>query len=94
MRAPLRDAEEARKRAEADKERKRRKQRPTPEAMGLPPQEEAHFAPPPQLWLEPGDEEHPEIKRKLKAARGKKKIGWKEERRKRERGKGDGGAEE
>lgn len=83
MRAPLRKAEEARKRAEAEKERARRKQKPKPEDMGLPPQEQAQFSPPPHLWLEPGDEEHPEIRRKLKAARGRKKIEWKEERRRR-----------
>lgn len=86
MQAPLREAEEARARAAAEKERQRKKKiREENAAADLPDQEQAHFAPPPQLWLEPGDEEHPAIKRKLKAARGKKKIGWKEERRKQHR---------
>ncbi|MCC6546783.1 ADP-ribosylglycohydrolase family protein [Candidatus Sumerlaeota bacterium] len=48
-------------------------------------QEEAKFAPPPHLWLKPGEEEDPEKKRILKEARGKRRIDWKESRRKDER---------
>jgi len=40
------------------------------------------FAPPPQVWLEEkGDELAPWEKKRLKAERGKKRIGWKEQRR-------------
>ncbi|MCC5875720.1 MAG: ADP-ribosylglycohydrolase family protein [Candidatus Sumerlaeia bacterium] len=86
LQAPLREAEEAKKRASAEKERQRKKKIRDENAVGdLPDQEQALFAPPPHLWVEPGDEEHPAIKRKLKAARGKKKIGWKEDRRKHQR---------
>lgn len=86
LQAPLRETIEARERAASEKEKQRhRKIREEKADVGLPDQEQALFAPPPHLWLEPGDEEHPAIKRKLKAARGKKKIGWKEERRKNQR---------
>ena len=48
-------------------------------------QDEAKFAPPPHLWLKPGEEEDPEKKRILKEARGKRRIDWKESRRRDER---------
>lgn len=44
------------------------------------------FPPPPHLWIKPGDEEDPRNKRILKAARGKRKIDWKEERREKRKG--------
>jgi len=49
------------------------------------------FAPPPQLWLEHrADELAPWEKQRLKAERGRRRIGWKEERRaKKELGEGE-----
>jgi ADP-ribosylglycohydrolase len=51
----------------------------------LPPQDAAPFAPPPHLWLGEAESEDPEKKRILKEARGKRRIDWKEERRKGDR---------
>ncbi len=47
--------------------------------------DEPEITPPPHLWLKPGEEEDPRKKKILKAARGKRKIDWKEERRKNRR---------
>ncbi|MBN1475600.1 ADP-ribosylglycohydrolase family protein, partial [Candidatus Sumerlaeota bacterium] len=44
-----------------------------------PPSEPLPFAPPPQTYLR--DIEDPEAKRRERAARGRKRVGWKEERR-------------
>ncbi len=83
MRAPLQEAVDKKREAAAAKKKTSGKK---PPAAGLVEQAEANFAPPPHLWLEPEDAEDPRKKKILKAARGKKKIGWKEERkRKRER---------
>ena len=44
-------------------------------------QEAPKFAPPPHLWLKPGDEEDPAKKKILKEARARRRIDWKEDRR-------------
>jgi ADP-ribosylglycohydrolase len=73
LRAPLRAALKARQDAEPP--------RPRP-AANRADQEDAPFAPPPHLWLKHGEsEDDPEVKKRLKAARGKRRIDWKEDRR-------------
>lgn len=74
MRAPLIAALRKQQALEAEREKaKPKKARPVD-------QTEARFAPPPHLWLKPGEEEDPKKKKILRALRGKKRIDWKEER--------------
>jgi len=84
MRDPLREA--LRKAEARDIARGKADKKPTQKA-GLPNQDEVPFAPPPHLWLKPGEEEDPDKKRILKEARGKRKIDWKEERKKKGNGR-------
>ncbi len=86
FRAPLR--EKARKaRLEAGPERKKPK-KPAPETAED--RGELPFAPSPQAWLEEkGNELAPWEKQRLKAERGRKRIEWKEDRRKGRREGGD-----
>lgn len=74
-------ADVAKGKAPPQKKPKKKASAPGEESEDLP------FAPPPHIWLKPGEEEDPRVKKKLKSARGKKKIGWKEEQRKKERDK-------
>lgn len=55
--------------------------KPKPAPQSPADQAEAPFAPPPHLWLKPGQEEDPRMKRILRATRGKRRIDWKEDRR-------------
>lgn len=83
MRRPLR--EKLKKKGElADQKAKLKKSKPTsvPEMND---EGEEFLAPPPHLWLKPGEEEDPKNRRKIKEARGKRKIDWKEDRRKGQR---------
>lgn len=68
--------------AELEAERERRK----PKKTGLPAQEDAAFAPPPHLWLKPGEEENPINKKIMKEQRARRRIDWKEDRRDKNRG--------
>jgi hypothetical protein len=54
---------------------------PPKPGLALPPQEPESFAPPPAVWLRKIDPDDPLQKHKLKESRGKKRIGWKEDRR-------------
>lgn len=54
---------------------------PPKQGLALPPQEPEAFAPPPAVWLRKIDPDDPLQKHKLKESRGKKRIGWKEDRR-------------
>jgi ADP-ribosylglycohydrolase len=75
MRAPLREA--LRKQQALSEERARNH---APASRPKPVQEKP-FAPPPQLGLADGDEEDPQKKKILRALRGKRRIDWKEDRR-------------
>lgn len=82
LREPLRVALESR-RADAPPPKKK-KSKPQPEAPVLD-QGKLPFAPPPQVWLqEKGDELAPWEKQRLKSERGRKRIDWKEDRRKKQ----------
>lgn len=74
MREPLREA--LRKRQALEEERARN--HPASKGKSEP---ELPFAPPPSVWLKEGDEEDPQKKKILRALRGKKRIDWKEDRR-------------
>jgi len=54
---------------------------PPKPGLALPPQDPESFAPPPAVWLRRIDPDDPLQKHKLKESRGKKRIGWKEDRR-------------
>lgn len=86
MREPLRQAIERQSSQEMVKG-KAAKKKPTEEQHEEEGREASGPAPPPHLWLKAGDEEDPLKKRILKEARGRRRIGWKEERRRNERKK-------
>ncbi|MCB2155972.1 ADP-ribosylglycohydrolase family protein [bacterium] len=69
----------------------KKKKKPQPEIdQAAREQGKLPFAPPPEVWLrEAGDELAPWEKQRLKSERGRKRIGWKEDRRERQRHKGE-----
>lgn len=92
---------ESRRRAELVKARGTtppapRPQKPRADDTIAPPPDQAPFAPPPPEWLTRISPDDPIEKRKLKESRGRKRIAWKEERRRgpRERDQGTGDAGE
>ncbi len=82
---------ESRRRAELVKARGIAASPPRPQSTRsteATPQEQAPFAPPQPEWLTRINPEDPIEKRKLKESRGRKRIGWKEERRREGRDRG------
>lgn len=80
LRAPLVKAAAA----EAEKRRAREGDRPKAST-----QEDSPFAPPPPSWLQGQNAEDPEVKKRLKVERSRRRIDWKEERHRKGREKGE-----
>ena len=77
---------ESQRQLEKRREREAKRRPPKPKKAPAPKQAEAAFAPPPELWLAGGGAD-PDTQRREKEARGKKRIGWKEEQRRQRRRK-------
>ncbi len=92
LRAPLRKAVDAEKAAmvQSAKKKKKTAEKNAKASIQNTPQGELPFAPPPQVWLEEkGNELAPWEKQRLKSERGRKRIEWKEERRRRRSSRAD-----